>query len=524
MKKIIIVAFLIIVLSTYSVAFGANWYVDNQATGTNNGTSWANAWTSFAKIVWGATGVKAGDTLYISGGSSSQTYNERISPKISGTAGMPITIQVGQDYGHNGKVIIDLNYDIAKGSGIYISGTSFIKVSGQVGTSNNCNILVTRSYYNGISLAGSVQNIEVSYVEATGNGYIAATHGILVSVTQQPNIGAIHHCIIHDNYDDEVWLYASANGGTASAFGAFLFYNNEIYDWHADAVKMTLGGVDFYNNIIRDRGIYKRDHPDGIQFWSSFVRISNNTMYNFIRTDTDINANSYIRYNPGDQYTGDLNPRYVYIYNNVFYETRAPQAAGMYFRGIEIAMSPATLQSINYIYVVNNTIQGTPFTAINIELPNTLPADKVTNIVIQSNTIRDACRKGVGSAVMILGKSSTLTYGTSSIANVLVNNNQITASSTVFLTDVSYGGTIMNYATFKTVSGLQQSELVTNISLPDPGMGTSYTITTVPTVTTTTAPTVTTTTAPAVTTTTAPKVTTTTTTKPKSTRGGWTIK
>ena len=53
-------------------AQAANWYVDNVATGANNGTSWAAAWKSFSAVVWGSSGVKAGDTLYISGGSSSR--------------------------------------------------------------------------------------------------------------------------------------------------------------------------------------------------------------------------------------------------------------------------------------------------------------------------------------------------------------------------------------------------------------------------------------------------------------------
>src|SRR6266699_24767 len=84
----------------------ASWYVDNAASGANNGTSWASAWTSFSSIVWGSSGVKAGDTLYISGGSSSQTYTSGLSVGASGTSASRITIAVGQDAGHNGTVIL----------------------------------------------------------------------------------------------------------------------------------------------------------------------------------------------------------------------------------------------------------------------------------------------------------------------------------------------------------------------------------------------------------------------------------
>ena len=51
-------------------AMAANWYVDKDAQGSNNGTSWTNAWNSLSRI----SGVSAGDTVYISGGSASKTY------------------------------------------------------------------------------------------------------------------------------------------------------------------------------------------------------------------------------------------------------------------------------------------------------------------------------------------------------------------------------------------------------------------------------------------------------------------
>ncbi len=84
-------------------------YVDKNAAGLNNGTSWNNAWQSFSVINWGS--IQAGDIVYISGGTDSLQYNEILTVGASGTAGNPITIIAGKyspsPGGHSGRVIID---------------------------------------------------------------------------------------------------------------------------------------------------------------------------------------------------------------------------------------------------------------------------------------------------------------------------------------------------------------------------------------------------------------------------------
>src|ERR1700757_3506596 len=83
-------------------------YIDNTATGLNNGTSWANAWNSFKSI---PGSFAAGDIIYISGGTSGQTYtyaaNGQFPAVTGGVSGNTITFAVGQDSSHNGIVTFD---------------------------------------------------------------------------------------------------------------------------------------------------------------------------------------------------------------------------------------------------------------------------------------------------------------------------------------------------------------------------------------------------------------------------------
>ena len=67
MKKYSLALFLLLFSAN---AFAANHYIRAGATGANNGSSWANAWSTFSTVTW-----TRGDTYYVAGG----TYNGNIS-------------------------------------------------------------------------------------------------------------------------------------------------------------------------------------------------------------------------------------------------------------------------------------------------------------------------------------------------------------------------------------------------------------------------------------------------------------
>ena len=136
-----VVIFLLLSIPLYAT----DWYVYKNASGSNNGTSWANAWKSFSVINWSV--INPGDFIYISGGTDSLVYNAPLAPECSGNSVNWITIIAGKyatsHSGHSGRVIIDGNNHtqsaIAFGDGSG-SDPSYIMIKG----------LETRNVYSGV--------------------------------------------------------------------------------------------------------------------------------------------------------------------------------------------------------------------------------------------------------------------------------------------------------------------------------------------------------------------------------------
>jgi len=125
----------------------ANHYVDKNANGNNNGTSWTNAWVSFSDINWDS--VNAGDTVWISGGSSGQTYTEQLNVQASGNPNQDVVVRSGLSAGHNGTVTVQRD-NHSSGYGFNITNQKYVTLS---------NMTFTESRYGGLIRGTSVRSV-----------------------------------------------------------------------------------------------------------------------------------------------------------------------------------------------------------------------------------------------------------------------------------------------------------------------------------------------------------------------------
>ena len=254
---------LIIFLLGISVsANGTNYYVDKNATGNNNGSSWSDAWEKFENIDWAIIGP--GDSIYISGGLDSTIYYETLTTGNSGTPGKRIVITKGTDSGHNGKVIIDGGG--IRRHGIKIDLNDYITVKGiilrnsihgliRISRSNftvieNCEMFVhgragifiqysTGSEIKGCSIkTGSYVNSQTDGIYSQHNVNNVYDHNYIIINNTEPSG---HDDCIQSYQDNNLTIHSNYceqnNSKTSNALGIF--------------AELPTGGVfRFYNNIV----------------------------------------------------------------------------------------------------------------------------------------------------------------------------------------------------------------------------------------------------------------------------------
>jgi hypothetical protein len=301
-------------------ASAAVWYVDKDATGSNNGTSWANAWRTFASVVWGTSGVKAGDTLYISGGSTTKTYTEGLVVGASGSAGSVIRIAIdAANPSHNGVVVFN---------GVAISmARNYIWLDGNVGGTPH---LAINNVAGDCVTAGSTTGVEISYVSSTNCSGFA-------------NVGSasnarIRNCAISGSYGVRTFY----------ALGSGTWDRIQIYSNFVGRVVSSTGGPDGFwagNGVSIWANTFRVDsttsatsdeHPDSVQVNGDFIKIYRNDFINVGDSIIDVGG-----------YSGRDS---VYVFNNVIRITQDVDSYPEFFRFYN-----GTPAYVNNIKIINNT-------------------------------------------------------------------------------------------------------------------------------------------------------------------------
>ncbi len=331
MKKLLL-SIILILLFTSGDAHAAAWYVDKATAG--DGTSWANAWSSFASVVWGGGGVTAGDTVFVSGGASGTTkvYSTGATEFIigaSGTAGNPIFIKAGQEVGHNGVAVFDYtgvaeaNVDPDNFVAFNLSSRDYLHIDGEYQGERHIQFRHLTDPGDG-TVNGTVfyaspagKGLKIRYIEvdstntfvtflntnndAVENGpeisYNRATNmigDVIIRVFPDtpPDLNELDWALIHHNYLEVI------DNNTVEASGG------------PDAIQASWG-ISVYDNTILTTAsattITVRQHPDGWQANGHDLKFYNNLVINCgdaMLMGSDVGSADGI-----DRY---------YIYNNVF--------------------------------------------------------------------------------------------------------------------------------------------------------------------------------------------------------------
>ena len=376
-----------------SLVSATDWYVDNQAAGSNNGTSWTNAWQSFGDISWAL--IQPGDIVYISGGTESKTYTETLDVNADGTPGNHITIMNGQDAYHNGQVILDGEMGLTYG--VTVENNDYVTVKG-LNVRNYTGSMIRVRYstdpiiedneiyitsHGGVYLRGNTNAIVRNNRMTTPSYIVAQTDGIY-SGLNNGNIYENNHIVISneqvDEHCDGIQLYQDRditirnnyieqdNSKESNAQGIYITESNGIMETYGNVVYgpntknglLTLRNIDtgvadaalmaYHNTLVGGGwGTLLLDHsPNSVTKNNLLVCYKDNLYVYRIYTGTSPVAESIdynLYYVPNSPYVAsyESSPKTWSEWTNYGYETNGINALDPLF--VDVASRNFRLQS-----------------------------------------------------------------------------------------------------------------------------------------------------------------------------------
>ena len=402
------IALLFLLLAVDAQGLGLVRYVDSAAPGGGNGQSWATAWNAFSQI----TGVGPGDTVYVSGGTTTKTYNLGSGWSIpAGTAANRFVLSIGQEAGHNGVAIV--TGTVSGQFELINNNVDYWTIDGRVaGAGYHFRISSLNWFYNahdattrtGLRFFGiEFQNgsrlylrrctqVEIAYCLFTewdqGSSGSEAPHifgpgdeGNGADIQDGFGVNSIHHNVMRQLYTRTVHTDGSNGNDYIKEPQSCDIYNNS-----------------FIGVLVTPTQFIGADHQDMIQTagGDEDLRIYNNYFEN---------SSNYMVYleNFGNN---------AHIYNNVFNQsdTNLPNT-----QGIALGSQTGTVNYNNHKYF-NNTFRGlTGSGSITFGGPNT--TNNSTNCNIQNN--------------LMFNSAGILVRGTQ--PNTIVSNNFTGATAAYFV-------------------------------------------------------------------------------------------
>lgn len=365
-------------------ANAADWYVDNAAGGANTGQSWGDAWRSFADVVWGESGVKAGDTLFISGGSSSKNYTGTLNVSAGGRADAPITIRPGQDPGHSGTVVFNGN----PSGCITVYDRSFITIDGSTnGTMQFVFQNGLMDAWNALVDASGVNRFTVRYCE-----FRTATIGLNA---QYCTASEFDHNYFHDiRGEAALRLDGSAGEGPegpgwwdSNRIHDNFFVSDAAEDGSGEAVDQIQGSsaLSIFNNTIEYRPgpNHGWQHPDACQVSGRYNKIYGNRIVNA--------PNAAVSMDLGGEREG-----HIHMFNNII-ECTVPAWTG-YMKAWDLNIVNSGT-AVDDVLFANNTVAGINNThTIAVHLRE--PGIRLTNWKIVNNVFYQCGEMNGGTVIL----------------------------------------------------------------------------------------------------------------------------